>query len=123
PVTVPFRTTFLLFSLTTPLPPISTPFPYTTLFRSRPSVLPSQSQTLWPILQGGTHVELRTEGLRRILDLGSWTGLAIGGLSVGEPKPTMHAMLEALEPRLPRPLPRYLMGVGFPEDLVAAVER
>ena len=89
----------------------------------RPSVLPSQSQTLWPILQGGTHVELRTEGLRRILDLGSWTGLAIGGLSVGEPKPTMHAMLEALEPRLPRPLPRYLMGVGFPEDLVAAVER
>src|SRR5207244_5105443 len=83
PVTVPFRTTFLLFSLTTPLPPISTPFPYTTLFRSRPSVLPSQSQTLWPILQGGTHVELRTEGLRRILDLGSWTGLAIGGLSVG----------------------------------------
>ena len=89
----------------------------------RPSVLPSQSQTLWPILQGGTHLELRTAGLRRILDLGSWTGLAIGGLSVGEPKPTMHAMLEALEPRLPRPLPRYLMGVGFPEDLVAAVER
>src|SRR2546426_7004036 len=87
----------------------------------RPSLLPSQSQTLWPILQGGTHLELRTEGLRRILDLGSWTGLAIGGLSVGEPKPTMHAMLEALEPRLPRPLPRYLMGVGFPEDLVAAV--
>src|SRR5216117_654479 len=87
------------------------------------SVVASCNQTLWPILQGGAHLELRTEGLRRILDLGSWTGLAIGGLSVGEPKPTMHAMLEALEPRLPRPLPRYLMGVGFPEDLVAAVER
>jgi len=80
-------------------------------------------QTLWPILQGGTHLELRTEGLRRILDLDEWTGLAIGGLSVGEPKPVMYAMLEALEPRLPRECPRYLMGVGFPEDLVAAVER
>jgi queuine tRNA-ribosyltransferase len=87
-----------------------------------PSVIPSQSQTLWPILQGGTHLKLRTEGLRRLLELGEWTGLAIGGLSVGEPKPLMYEMLERLEPELP-PLPRYLMGVGFPEDLVAAVER
>ena len=79
-------------------------------------------QTLWPILQGGTHLELRTEGLRRILELGSWTGIAIGGLSVGEPKAVMYEMLERLEPKLPA-LPRYLMGVGFPEDLVAAVER
>jgi queuine tRNA-ribosyltransferase len=79
-------------------------------------------QTLWPILQGGSHAALRLEGLRRILDLGAWTGLAIGGLSVGEPKPVMYDMLERLEPRLPA-LPRYLMGVGFPEDLVAAVER
>ena len=84
----------------------------------RPSV-----QTLWPILQGGTHPNLRTEGLRRILDMGSWTGLAVGGLSVGEPKAKMYEVLELLEPRLPRPLPRYLMGVGFPEDLVAAVQR
>jgi queuine tRNA-ribosyltransferase len=89
----------------------------------RPSVLPSQFQTLWPILQGGTHPELRTEGLRRILEIGSWTGLAIGGLSVGEPKEAMHDVLQLLEPRLPPALPRYLMGVGFPEDLVAAVER
>src|SRR5256712_206798 len=80
------------------------------------------NQTLWPILQGGAHVQLRTEGLRRILDLGDWTGLAIGGLSVGEPKAVMYDMLERLEPKLPA-LPRYLMGVGFPEDLVAAVER
>ena len=79
-------------------------------------------QTLWPILQGGAHLELRTEGLRRILDLGDWSGLAIGGLSVGEPKGVMYDMLGRLEPRLPA-LPRYLMGVGFPEDLVAAVER
>src|SRR6266853_249958 len=55
-------------------------------------------------------------------DHGDWTGLAIGGLSVGEPKTVMYDMLERLEPKLPA-LPRYLMGVGFPEDLVAAVER
>jgi len=84
---------------------------------------PTNRQTLWPILQGGTHLALRDEGLRRILELGAWTGLAIGGLSVGEPKPKMYEVLEALAPRLPPPVPRYLMGVGFPEDLVAAVER
>ena len=80
-------------------------------------------QTLWPIVQGGTHRGLRQEALQRILDLGTWTGIAIGGLSVGEPKPLMYRTLEELEPKLPAPLPRYLMGVGFPEDLVAAVER
>src|SRR6266513_3279849 len=86
------------------------------------SVVASCNQTLWPILQGGTHLALREEGLRRILDLGDWTGLAIGGLSVGEPKAIMYDMLERLESKLPT-LPRYLMGVGFPEDLVDAVER
>jgi queuine tRNA-ribosyltransferase len=89
----------------------------------RPSAHLPIRQTLWPILQGGTHLELRTEGLRRILELGDWTGLAIGGLSVGESKAVMYEMLEGLEPRLPPAVPRYLMGVGFPEDLVAAVER
>ncbi len=88
----------------------------------QPSNVPTFPQTLWPILQGGSHFELRSEGVRRIRELGSWTGLAIGGLSVGEPKPVMYEMLERLEPKLPT-LPRYLMGVGFPEDLVAAVER
>src|SRR5947199_58770 len=87
------------------------------------SVVPSYNQTLWPILQGGTHLGLREEGLRRICDLSTWTGLAIGGLSVGEPKPVMYEMLEGLEPRLPPAWPRYLMGVGFPEDLVSAVGR
>ena len=90
--------------------------------RDRPSAHPPIRQTLWPILQGGTHLQLRTEGLRRILDMADWTGVAIGGLSVGEPKALMYDMLERLEPKLPA-LPRYLMGVGFPEDLVAAVER
>ncbi len=85
--------------------------------------LSSWNQTLWPILQGSVDHELRAECLRRITDLGAWTGIAVGGLSVGEPKPAMMATLDALEPRLPAALPRYLMGVGFPEDLVAAVER
>src|SRR5258706_567546 len=89
----------------------------------RSTVHPSSRPTAPPILQGGTHRALREEGLRRILEMGSWTGLAIGGLSVGEPKPKMYEVLEALAPRLPPPVPRYLMGVGFPEDLVAAVER
>ena len=80
-------------------------------------------QTLWPIAQGGTHSALRQEAVQRILDSGAWNGLAIGGLSVGEPKASMYRTLEELEPRLPAALPRYLMGVGFPEDLVAAVER
>jgi len=80
-------------------------------------------QTLWPIVQGGAHAGLRRESLARTLALGSCTGIAIGGLSVGEPKAVMHATLELLEPDLPRHVPRYLMGVGFPEDLVAAVER
>jgi queuine tRNA-ribosyltransferase len=89
----------------------------------QPSNRPTFPQTLWPILQGGAYSQLRSEALRRMLEMGAWAGLAIGGLSVGEPKPVMYRTLEELEPRLPASLPRYLMGVGFPEDLVAAVER
>ena len=80
-------------------------------------------QTLWPILQGGTDPALRAAAVAQVLDLTTWTGLAVGGLAVGEPRPVMYATLEALEPRLPAAMPRYLMGVGFPEDLLAAVAR
>lgn len=80
-------------------------------------------QVLWPIIQGGTHADLRRASLAGILDRGDWTGIAIGGLSVGEPKPVMHRVLEELEPALPSERPRYLMGVGFPEDLVEGIAR
>src|SRR2546426_12111434 len=77
------------------------------------SVVASGNQTLWPILQGGTHLALREEGLRRICDMRPWTGLAIGGLSVGEAKAVMYDMLERLEPKPPT-LPPYLLGRGVP---------
>jgi queuine tRNA-ribosyltransferase len=80
-------------------------------------------QTLWPIVQGGVHADLRQRSLAGILDSGPWTGIAIGGLSVGEPKPVMHRVLEGLAPDLPKDRPRYLMGVGFPEDLIEGIAR
>lgn len=80
-------------------------------------------QTLWPILQGGIHEQLRLRSLEGTLECGPWTGIAIGGLSVGEPKPVMHRILEQLEPALPVDIPRYLMGVGFPCDLLEGIAR
>ena len=80
-------------------------------------------QALWPIIQGGIHDELRMRSLEGTLERGPWTGIAIGGLSVGEPKPVMHRILEHLEPNLPREIPRYLMGVGFPADLLEGIAR
>ena len=67
-------------------------------------------QTLWPIIQGGTHDDLRLRSLEGILARGPWTGVAIGGLSVGEPKPVMHRVLEALEPALPQRRPPLSYG-------------
>jgi len=80
-------------------------------------------QTLWPILQGAAHRQLRLAHARDVLAVADWTGVAVGGLAVGEPKPVMYEVLELLEPELPRERPRYLMGVGFPEDLLASVAR
>jgi queuine tRNA-ribosyltransferase len=83
----------------------------------------SSPQAMWPILQGGTHDDLRLRSLEGTLERGPWTGIAVGGLSVGESKPVMHRILELLEPGLPREIPRYLMGVGFPADLLEGIAR
>src|SRR5258705_7340641 len=82
----------------------------------RPSGNPPIRQTLWPIIQGGTLPDLRTECLDRILELGPWTGIAIRGLSVGEPKDKMYQTIDVLQARLPATLPRLLMAFGFPPD-------
>jgi queuine tRNA-ribosyltransferase len=80
-------------------------------------------QMLMPILQGSVHVDLRRDALRRTLEIGDWRGIAVGGMSVGEPKPAMLAVLEAIEPEMPRAVPRYLMGVGYPDDMLEAIGR
>jgi queuine tRNA-ribosyltransferase len=80
-------------------------------------------QTLFPILQGSVFADLRKDAARRVFELADWDGVAIGGLSVGEPKPRMYEMLEVLEPELPASHPRYLMGVGYPDDLIEAIAR
>jgi queuine tRNA-ribosyltransferase len=79
-------------------------------------------QLLFGIVQGGVHLDLRERSAREIASLG-FPGLAVGGLSVGEPKEDMMRVLEHLDPILPAEKPRYLMGVGTPEDLVEGVAR
>lgn len=80
-------------------------------------------QTLWPIIQGATFSDLRKKSIADTLEISDWTGTAIGGLAVGEPKPAMYRTIEELVPQLPARLPRYLMGVGFPEDLIECIGR
>lgn len=75
---------------------------------------------LFGIVQGGMYEDLREESLAALVDIG-FHGYAIGGLSVGEPKAEMMKILTHTAPRLPANAPRYLMGVGTPEDLVAGV--
>ncbi len=75
---------------------------------------------LFGIVQGGMFEGLRDESLAGLIEIG-FDGYAIGGLSVGEPKEEMLRLLEYVAPRLPAERPRYLMGVGTPEDLVAGV--
>jgi len=83
----------------------------------------AEKQALFPIVQGGIHAELRREAARAITDMGDWRGFGIGCLSVGEEKPAMYEMIEVVDEALPRDRPRYLMGVGFPADLIEAVRR
>jgi len=76
--------------------------------------------TLFGIVQGGMYENLRDESLAGLTSIG-FDGYAIGGLSVGEPKQDMLRILQHTAPKLPHDKPRYLMGVGTPEDIVAAV--
>jgi queuine tRNA-ribosyltransferase len=85
-----------------------------------PSV--SGEQALFGIVQGAAHADLRRESLQRTIEVG-FDGYAIGGLSVGEEKPVMYDTIEMLAPLMPAERPRYLMGVGTPEDLLEAVAR
>ena len=107
-----------------PPPPEATLSP---ALAARGVVLPRRDtydeQALFPIVQGGIHPALRRASARGITDAGDWLGIGIGGLSVGEAKPDMYAMLDETHDALPTDRPRYLMGVGFPEDLVEGVRR
>jgi len=82
----------------------------------------SGRQALFGIIQGAGHLDLRSESLERTVDIG-FDGYAIGGLSVGEEKPVMYGVIEHIAPKMPVNAPRYLMGVGTPEDLIEAVYR
>jgi queuine tRNA-ribosyltransferase len=80
------------------------------------------SNALFGIVQGGMHENLRDESLAELNNIG-FDGFAIGGLSVGEPKEDMLRILQHTAPQLPANKPRYLMGVGTPEDLVDGVKQ
>ncbi len=80
------------------------------------------AQSLFGIVQGAGHLDLRRQSLAQTVEIG-FDGYAIGGLSVGEEKSLMFEVIEEIAPLMPKDSPRYLMGVGTPEDLVEAVAR
>ena len=81
-----------------------------------------EDQALFPIVQGNFYKDLRLESIAAAKPFAKY-GLGIGGLSVGEPKPLMYEILDAMQPALPADVPRYLMGVGSPDCLVEGVMR
>jgi queuine tRNA-ribosyltransferase len=84
---------------------------------------PRNEQALFPIVQGGIHASLRRQAASAIGGMHDWPGFGIGGLSVGEEKDAMYEMLDVVDEALPKTHPRYLMGVGFPEDLIEGIRR
>jgi queuine tRNA-ribosyltransferase len=84
--------------------------------------VPAPPGHLFGIVQGGMHLTLRSASLESLLRR-DWPGLAIGGLAVGEPEAERLRVLEHIVPQMPHDRPRYLMGVGYPQDIVAAVLR
>jgi queuine tRNA-ribosyltransferase len=79
-------------------------------------------QSLFPIVQGVVYPDIRRDSARRLVDM-DFDGYAIGGLSVGEPAPDMYAMVEVVNEILPEDRPRYLMGVGTPENILENIAR
>ena len=90
--------------------------------RSRKAFAGKPGQTTFGIVQGGAVPALRIESAKALADM-DFGGLAIGGLAVGEPQDVMLAMIDVVEPHLPQNKPRYLMGVGTPDDLIESVSR
>jgi len=86
------------------------------------AVPPREGQSLFGIVQGSVFADLRVECALRLVEM-DFPGYAIGGVSVGEGRDLMNAAVEAAAPHLPQDKPRYLMGVGTPEDILDAVER
>ncbi len=80
-------------------------------------------QALFPVVQGNVFDDLRRDHALAFMDLGPWPGYGIGGLSVGEAKDDMWRTLDVLNDLLPTDQPRYLMGVGYPDDLLEAIAR
>ncbi len=109
-----------------------TPYPvtkqdaYTSMLRSAnwarhsKEAFDGSSNALFGIVQGSLFKDLREQSLERLLDIG-FDGYAVGGLSVGEPKDGMNAILRFIVPKLPSRQPRYLMGVGMPQDILYGV--
>ena len=90
--------------------------------RSRKAFRAEPGRAIYGIVQGGANEALRIESAKALADM-DFYGLAIGGLAVGEPQDVMLAMIETVVPHLPDARPRYLMGVGTPDDLVESVAR
>ncbi len=90
--------------------------------RSRKAFRDEPGRAIFGIVQGGGVPALRIESAKALADL-EFNGYALGGLAVGEPQPVMLEMIETTLPHLPREKPRYLMGVGSPDDLLESVKR
>ncbi len=90
--------------------------------RSKDAFIKRPGHALFGINQGGVHADLREQNAKALIDIG-FDGYAVGGLAVGEGREKMFAALDVTVPHLPNDRPRYLMGVGKPEDIVGAVMR
>jgi queuine tRNA-ribosyltransferase len=94
----------------------------TTRWAQRCRSVKNDSSLLFGIVQGGTYADLRLKSARDLVEL-NFDGYALGGFSVGEPKSVMWEMVDVAIGELPREKPRYLMGLGFPEDIVGGVSK